>query len=199
MPCTPGARYYSTLAKLLFMEDTPQRFRAFAAPLQQTLAGVAAAAASLPSGAPPAALRSVVPDATVVGLFRDLRGVAAATNSRRTYCLLFDWLYPAHFPAMLRCLEAWADTPGVAVPLLKFVNEFVWNRSQRLQFDSSSPNGILLFREVGPVRNCALPHRATCRLHQHARCGKGCCFDGTTPCMTMKLLVRAPTIPACVV
>ena len=33
-------------------------------------------------------------------------------------------------------------------PLLKFVAEFCFNKSQRLTFDSSSPNGILLFREV---------------------------------------------------
>jgi hypothetical protein len=36
----------------------------------------------------------------------------------------------------------------VTTPLLKFVSEFVFNKSQRLTFDSSSPNGILLFREV---------------------------------------------------
>lgn len=43
-------------------------------------------------------------------------------------------------------LQAWADTPALTTPLLKFVAEFCFNRSQRLTFDSSSPNGILLFR-----------------------------------------------------
>eukprot|EP00951_Prasinocladus_malaysianus_P029071 scaffold266901_cov46-Prasinocladus_malaysianus.AAC.1 len=74
-----------------------------------------------------------------------------ATNSRRTYGLLFDMLYPAHFPVFLRCLEAWADDQEVTTPLLKFVSEFVLNKTQRLTFDSSSPNGILLFREVSKV------------------------------------------------
>jgi hypothetical protein len=37
----------------------------------------------------------------------------------------------------------------VTTPLLKFMAEFAFNKSQRLTFDSSSPNGILLFREVG--------------------------------------------------
>lgn len=46
------------------------------------------------------------------------------------------------------CLEAFADTPAVTTPLLKFMSEFVFNKSQRLTFDSSSANGILLFREV---------------------------------------------------
>lgn len=138
--------------------------------------------------------------------------------------MLFDWLYPAHFPTVLACLEAWAggalsapqpgllqhalsasalflcadarpciaargislracpcrlrhaagptayglgprsrrerarqtallaDMPEVTTALLKFMAEFVLNKTQRLTFDSSSPNGILLFREVSKAR-----------------------------------------------
>jgi hypothetical protein len=36
-------------------------------------------------GTNPAALRQSVPQDTVTGLFRDMRGIAIATNSRRTY------------------------------------------------------------------------------------------------------------------
>lgn len=39
----------------------------------------------------------------------------------------------------------------VTTPLLKFMAEFVQNKAQRLTFDSSSPNGILLFREVSKL------------------------------------------------
>lgn len=39
----------------------------------------------------------------------------------------------------------------VTTPLLKFMAEFVLNKSQRLTFDCSSPNGILLFREVSKL------------------------------------------------
>ncbi len=35
--------------------------------------------------------------------------------------------------------------------MLKFMAEFALNKTQRLTFDSSSPNGILLFREVSKV------------------------------------------------
>lgn len=35
--------------------------------------------------------------------------------------------------------------------MLKLFAELVQNRSQRLQFDISSPNGILLFREASKV------------------------------------------------
>ena len=37
------------------------------------------------AGAAPAALRQAVAQDSVAGLFRDLRGIAMATNSRRTY------------------------------------------------------------------------------------------------------------------
>jgi exportin-7 len=65
--------------------------------------------------------------------------------------LLFDWLYPAHFPTLRACLEAWADSPDATTAMLKFMSEFALNKTQRLTFDSSSPNGILLFREVSKV------------------------------------------------
>jgi exportin-7 len=140
--------YYQTLARLLFMEDPPlSKFKSFMAPLQHILVGLGAAQAA----GGPAALRAAAPAETVAGLFRDLRGIASASNNRRTYCTLFDWLYPAHFPVILGCLEGWGDTPQVTGPILKFMREFVINKTQRLTFDSSSPNGILLFREVSKV------------------------------------------------
>ncbi|KAL3148536.1 hypothetical protein ABBQ38_013973 [Trebouxia sp. C0009 RCD-2024] len=140
--------FYHTLSKLLFMEDAPSNFKSFVAPLQQVLVGLASTSSGATNAA---ALRQSVPQQTVVGVFRDLRGIALATNSRRTYGLLFDWLYPAHFPVISCCLEAWADTPEVTTALLRFMAEFVMNKNTRLAFDSSSPNGILLFREVSKV------------------------------------------------
>lgn len=68
--------------------------------------------------------------------------------------MLFEWLYPAHLPTLLSCLEAWADSPDVTTAMLKFMAEFALNKTQRLTFDSSSPNGILLFREVSKVCSC---------------------------------------------
>jgi hypothetical protein len=38
----------------------------------------------------------------------------------RTYSLLFDWMYPGHFRAVLCCLEAFADT---LLATLHFVNK----------------------------------------------------------------------------
>ncbi|KAL4842882.1 hypothetical protein H8958_021204 [Nasalis larvatus] len=52
---------------------------------------------------------------TLVGLVRDLRGIAFAFNAKTSFMMLFEWI------------------------------------SQRLQFDVSSPNGILLFRETSKM------------------------------------------------
>lgn len=54
----------------------------------------------------------------------------------------------------------------VTTPLLKLVAELVLNKSQRLNFEYSSPNGILLFREVSKLivaygsRILPLPNKA---------------------------------------
>jgi hypothetical protein len=45
----------------------------------------------------------------------------------------------------------WYHTPAVTTPLLKLMSEVVYNKAQRLTFDSSSPNGILLFRETSSL------------------------------------------------
>ena len=102
-------------------------------------------------GANAEALCNTVATETVSGLFRDLHGVAQATIARRDYMQLFDWLYPQYFPVILACLQAWAILPLVTTPLLKFMVEFVSNKGQCMVFESSSPNGILLFREVSKV------------------------------------------------
>jgi len=41
-------------------------------------------------------------------------------------------------PALLCCLEAWADCPEVTTAALKFMGEFVLNKTQRLTFDAAS-------------------------------------------------------------
>ncbi|KAH9557462.1 hypothetical protein CY35_07G085500 [Sphagnum magellanicum] len=135
--------FYFTLGRLLFMEDSSAKFKAFIASLQQVFVNLEVT--------PVEAFRSDGVKFALIGLMRDLRGIAMATNSRRTYGLLFEWLYPAHTSLLLRAIEQWTDTPEVTTPVLKFVAEFVMNKTQRLTFDSSCPNGILLFREVSKL------------------------------------------------
>ncbi|KAL6561506.1 hypothetical protein OROMI_017107 [Orobanche minor] len=60
---------------------------------------------------PEAMFRTDYVNYALIGLMRDFRGITMATNSRRTYGLLFDWIYPAHMPILLRGISHCADTP----------------------------------------------------------------------------------------
>lgn len=68
--------------------------------------------------------------------------------------MFFDWIYPTYSPILIRAVEIWAHDPSVTTPVLKFFGELVQNRSQRLVFDVSSPNGYLLFRETSKLICC---------------------------------------------
>lgn len=87
----------------------------------------------------------------LVGIFRDLRGITASLHNRRTYGLLFDVLHPQHLPLLTKVAEVWHDQPEVLISLLRFLHEFCHNKANRVNFDQSSPNGILLFRATSDV------------------------------------------------
>nr|XP_021527902.1 ran-binding protein 17 [Aotus nancymaae] len=87
----------------------------------------------------------------LIGLARDLRGIAFALNTKTSYTMLFDWIYPAYLPILQNAVERWYGEPACTTPILKLMAELMQNRSQRLNFDVSSPNGILLFREASKM------------------------------------------------
>ncbi|XP_069932513.1 ran-binding protein 17 isoform X3 [Oryctolagus cuniculus] len=91
----------------------------------------------------------------LIGLARDLRGIAFALNTKTSYTMLFDWIlykrYPTYLPILQRAVERWYGEPACTTPILKLLAELMQNRSQRLNFDVSSPNGILLFREASKM------------------------------------------------
>ncbi|KAE8683198.1 Cysteine-rich RLK (RECEPTOR-like protein kinase) 8 [Hibiscus syriacus] len=120
--------FYYTIGWLIFMEDSPVKFKSSMEPLLQVFLSL--------ESTPDAVFHTDAVKYALIGLMRDLRGIAMATNSRRTYGLLFDWLYPAHMPLILKGITHWTDSPEVTTPLLKFMAEFVLNKAQRLTFDS---------------------------------------------------------------
>lgn len=137
--------FYFTLGRLLFMDDSQSKFKYFVEPFTTLLTQLKQQAHDAN------AFRSQQTRAALIGLFRDLRGLTQAATSRKTYSMVFDWLYPNYFEVVQRAAEVWSDDVEVITPLLKFMNEFVHNKTQRLVFDSSSVNGILLFREVSKL------------------------------------------------
>lgn len=84
----------------------------------------------------------------LIGVARDFRGLAMACNTSRSFGDLFDFLYPAWLHLLIAALDVWYDAPHVTTPILKFFAELANNRAGRIAFDTSSPNGFLLFREI---------------------------------------------------
>ena len=87
----------------------------------------------------------------IIACMRDWRGLVVSAYSKRTYGLLFEALYPSSFPLFLRIAETWYDDPNTMTALFKFMQEFVMNKGQRIYFENSSANGILLFRETSAI------------------------------------------------
>lgn len=138
--------FYATLGRLLFMEDNTEKFNSFMKPIGDLCDKLLVTYQSDIN-----AFRSVDAKHALIGLFRDLRGITSAANSRRTYGLVFEWVYPARSNLLQHAMEVFGDDPTVTTPLLKFMSEFVLNKTQRLTFEPSSVNGILLFREVSKL------------------------------------------------
>lgn len=144
--------FYQTLTRILFSliglgEFDPEKsFERFMQPLRMRLDAIAA----VPSDDVLINDQSVTN--ALIGTLRDLRGVVTATLLRKTYTMFFDWFHPLHEP-LLRAAHVYATAGAhnVTIPLLKFYCEFVHNKPSRILFDSSSPNGILLFRETSQV------------------------------------------------
>ncbi|CAG8480838.1 7675_t:CDS:10 [Diversispora eburnea] len=136
--------YYSALSRILLSDDNVERdFEEFIKPWDMTLT-------ELNSLNSLQAFRQPAVKASLLGIFRDLRGFLSAINNRKAFLMFFEWFYPNYMPTLCHALEAWLDDP-LAIAILKFFMEFVYNRGQRLSFDISSPNGILLFRETSKV------------------------------------------------
>lgn len=143
--------FYQTLLRVLFASagsnfDSELEFTRFMEPLRLKLEILA----GLPDNA---FLADPSVKTAVVGVLRDLRGVATTVSNRKTYMLFFEWLYPTHTAVLSKICEIFSEAGVYEVTnvVLKFFSEFVHNKAQRIVFDSSSPNGILLFREASQI------------------------------------------------
>mmetsp|Transcript_15809 Transcript_15809/g.23277 ORF Transcript_15809/g.23277 Transcript_15809/m.23277 type:complete len:1121 (-) Transcript_15809:142-3504(-) len=146
--------FHSTLTRLLLSPTGEEKlgltFEQFMEPLVNTLGQLGALS--------PSDLRAERCRQALIGVFRDLRGVAASLHNRRTYGLLFDIMHPNHLPLLSKVADVWHDQQDVIVSVLRFLHEFCHNKANRVNFDQSSPNGILLFRATSDVV-CAFGRR----------------------------------------
>ncbi|XP_043194431.1 exportin-7-B-like isoform X2 [Amphibalanus amphitrite] len=140
--------FYTSLGRLLMVElgEDDAKFQAFMEPLTAAFDAIGTLMASEAN-----MFQGEETKKALIGLARDLRGLVFAFNTKASYMMLFDWIYPSYTPILQRAVELWFTEPQLTTPVLKLFAELVQNRSQRLQFDVSSPNGILLFREMSKL------------------------------------------------
>ena len=147
--------FHAILVRLLLSPNGQDKlgvtFDQFMEPIIETLSQLGALDATQ--------LRSEAARMPLIGVFRDLRGVTMSLHNRRSYGMLFDMIEPRHMPLLSRVADSWFDQPDVMISLLRFVQEFCHNKANRVNFDQSSPNGILLFRATSDVV-CAFGRRA---------------------------------------
>ena len=85
----------------------------------------------------------------VMKLFYVLKGIARGLVTSRTLKLFFDWLYPTYFsPIIEGSLNAFHDDDEVVLCICKFLTELVFNRNNRLRFDTWSIDGLIVFKEI---------------------------------------------------
>eukprot|EP00002_Diphylleia_rotans_P040206 TRINITY_DN9481_c0_g1_i1.p1 TRINITY_DN9481_c0_g1~~TRINITY_DN9481_c0_g1_i1.p1 ORF type:complete len:1063 (+),score=207.06 TRINITY_DN9481_c0_g1_i1:100-3288(+) len=143
------ARFYQIIGRLFFASDHFARFDEFIAPFQVVCDQLLA----LPT------IQDYMNDGAlnaVVGFCKDARALLSSCTTRRSYLAMFSWIHPKYIPILVRAMEAYRHNPVVLVPLLKFMSEFVANRGQRITFDTSSADGILLFRTMSSVITTAV-------------------------------------------
>jgi len=145
--CRHRTTFHSILTRLLLSSGGEDKleltFEQFLEPIVNTLTQLGSLSLS--------DLRSEPARRPLIGIFRDLRGIAASLHNRRTYGLLFETLHSQHLPLLPKVADLWHDQPDVIISLLRFMQEFCHNKANRVNFDQSSPNGILLFRATSEV------------------------------------------------
>lgn len=139
--------FHATLTRLLLSPSGEEKlsltFDQFLEPIVTKLAQLGALS--------PTDLRQEGCRQPLIGVFRDLRGIAASLHNRKTYSGLFEIMHPQHLPLLAKVADVWHDQTDVVISLLRFLQEFCHNKANRVNFDQSSPNGILLFRCTSDV------------------------------------------------
>ncbi|KAG1463670.1 hypothetical protein G6F56_005236 [Rhizopus delemar] len=137
--------YFQTLCKLLFADDniTERIFYEFMKPFDMRiqLLGPLDTIESFRQEKNRKAIRDI---------FVDLCGCVSSIQSRRHFILFFDWFYNHYSSLLLYAVEAWSPDPMVNT-LLTFYLEYSSNKNQRMGFDVSSPNGILIFKDASQL------------------------------------------------
>ncbi|VWU50246.1 Ran-binding protein, putative [Hepatocystis sp. ex Piliocolobus tephrosceles] len=148
--------YYLIITKLLFMEkgNTSLSFDKYIAPINNLLECIKR---EIEMNGKEIILKNTAIKLSLIGVLRDLRGICMACNNVDNYMTFFKFFinsYPLEENKMnilTSLVDVIWDAYDICVPFLKFMCEFVCNKSQRITFPKSSPSGILLFKVVSNI------------------------------------------------
>ncbi|VDQ14897.1 unnamed protein product [Trichobilharzia regenti] len=88
---------------------------------------------------------------SIIGLARDVRGISCSLNTKTSYQMLIDWIYPSGLQLFNRALDLWPLDHNISVPIFKTLTELVHNRNGRLLYDTTIPIAYLLFTHVSKL------------------------------------------------
>jgi len=80
-----------------------------------------------------------------------MRGFVSSLQGKKAYNTFFEWMKVDYFPLVQQLAMTFANVPAASNSILKFIGEFVCNKGQRLNPESSGVTGILLFRHMSQV------------------------------------------------
>ncbi|SOV22469.1 Ran-binding protein,putative [Plasmodium sp. DRC-Itaito] len=148
--------YYLILTKLLFMEQNlvSSTFEKYIAPINNILECIKR---EININGKDIILKNNEIKLTFIGALRDLRGICMACNNVETYNMFFNFFINSHplednqMNILTSLVDVIWNSYDICIPFLKFMCEFVYNKSQRITFPKSSPNGILLFKVVSNI------------------------------------------------
>ncbi|PVU89792.1 hypothetical protein BB561_005156 [Smittium simulii] len=108
----------------------------------------------------------------LICLLQTLRGCLTAIITKNSYNLFFLWIFTENFDILAKIVSFLPSDPEIQIAFLKFVKEFVTNKSQRIAFDISSPNGILIFQKISKIlcqtnNNLKLNNISSENLYKH--------------------------------
>ncbi|GAM20910.1 hypothetical protein SAMD00019534_040850 [Acytostelium subglobosum LB1] len=143
----PNSRHrmtlYQAIGKLLFTDENTHYFEQFMLPFEDTLSRLHAIQSI-------DVFRSEDTKSRIIGLMRDLRGLTSSAMNKKFYCQVFEMLN-TKFPVLQKIITAYYDCPEVTTAVLRLLAEYTNNKQARMNFDSSSPNGFIIFKETSKI------------------------------------------------
>eukprot|EP00842_Homolaphlyctis_polyrhiza_P005874 jgi/Hompol1/6288/HPOL_002237-RA len=145
-------QFFAGITKLLILESNEsfdKELAIFLLPLQTELDSY--------KGMSDEALLDPAVSAMASKTFRKLRAIMSVLCTRKHFQPFFEWIMPHMFLFQRLAILTYSRDDNIAA--LRFFQEFVMNKSSRLNFDVNSASGIIIFREVSQVfieTGCAL-------------------------------------------